>query len=123
MIDIDDIELPDDLRDTTKDRDGILYRAIGHLPEEFHKVNCWYQFSASMGIKQGKIRVHLWYWLDRKVSDDEMKGWLGGCPVDAHLFHPIQMHFTAKPIFLDGAVGAAVVPVCSCTWGGQAALV
>ena len=56
-----------------------------------------------MGIKVG-IRVHLWFWLDRLCSDDEMKAWLSGCPVDLRLFNPIQIHLTANPQFSDGAV-------------------
>ena len=56
-----------------------------------------------MGIKHG-IRVHLWFWLDRPCSDDEMKAWLSSCPVDLRLFNPIQVHLTANPCFLDGAI-------------------
>ncbi|MDB4209510.1 hypothetical protein N9793_00865 [bacterium] len=56
-----------------------------------------------MGIKAG-IRVHLWFWLDRPCSDDEMKASLSGCPVDLRLFNPIQIHLTANPQFSDGAV-------------------
>ena len=56
-----------------------------------------------MGIKSG-IRVHLWFWLERPCSDDEMKAWLSGCPIDLRLFNPIQIHLTANPRFVDGAV-------------------
>jgi hypothetical protein len=33
-----------------------------------------------------------------------MKAWLSGCPVDMRMFNPIQIHLTAKPRFVDGAV-------------------
>ena len=33
-----------------------------------------------------------------------MKAWLSGCPVDLRLFNPIQIHLTANPRFVDGAV-------------------
>ena len=56
-----------------------------------------------MGIKGG-IRVHLWYWLERPCSDNEMKAWLSGCPTDMRLFNPIQIHLTANPRFINGAV-------------------
>ena len=56
-----------------------------------------------MGIKAG-IRVHLWYWLNRPCSDAEMKAWLSGCPVDMRLFNPTQIHLTANPRFIGGAV-------------------
>jgi hypothetical protein len=81
----------------------MLSYAIERLPAEFQAVDCWYHFSSSMGIKAG-IRVHLWFWLDRPCSDDEMKAWLSGCPVDLRLFNPIQIHLTANPRFIEGAV-------------------
>ena len=56
-----------------------------------------------MGIKQGKIRLHLWFWLSHSSSDAEMKGWLQNAPVDLALFNPAQPHFTAKPIFIGDA--------------------
>ena len=81
----------------------MLSYAIQQLPAEFQSVDCWYHFSSSMAIKAG-IRVHLWFWLDRSCSDDEMKAWLSGCPVDLRLFNPIQIHLTANPQFSDVAV-------------------
>lgn len=57
-----------------------------------------------MGIKVGKIRVHLWYWLGKPVSNSNMRAWLSELPLDLSLFRTVQPHFTANPIFLDGAV-------------------
>jgi len=85
------------------DQQAMLARAIQQLPIEFQSVDCWYHFSSSMGIKPG-IRVHLWFWLDRPCSDDEMKAWLSGYPVDLRLFNPTQIQLTANPRFIDGAV-------------------
>ena len=48
--------------------------------------------------------MHLWFWLDRPCSDNELKVWLSGCPVDMRMFNPIQIHLTANPLFIDGAV-------------------
>ena len=99
MIDIDSLEWDGDIQD----HEAMLSYAIQQLPIEFQSVDCYYHFSSSMGIKSG-IRVHLWFWLDRACSDDEMKAWLSGYPVDPHLFNPIQIHLTANPRFIDGAV-------------------
>ena len=99
MIDIDSLAWDGDI----SDQKAMLSHAIQQLPLEFRSVDCWYHFSSSMGIKGG-IRVHLWYWLERPCSDDEMKAWLSGCPVDLRLFNPIQIHLTANPRFIDGAV-------------------
>ena len=99
MIDIDSLAWDGDIND----QQAMLSYAIQQLPAEFQSVDCWYHFSSSMGIKAG-IRVHLWFWLERPCSDDEMKAWLSGCPVDLRLFNPIQIHLTANPRFIDGAV-------------------
>ena len=103
LIDIDDLPLPEHLSDYQTNKIEIVDFAVSHLPKQFHNVQCWYQFSSSMGIKKDKIRLHLWYWLSRPCSDAEMKGWLQESPVDLALFNPVQMHFTANPVFLDGA--------------------
>jgi len=99
MIDIDSLEWEDDIHD----QEAMLSYAHQQLPIEFQSVDCHYHFSSSIGIKPG-IRVHLWFWLDRPCSDDEMKAWLSSCPVDLRLFNPIQVHLTANPCFIDGAV-------------------
>ena len=99
MIDIDSLSWDGNL----SDQHAMLSYTIQQLPAEFQAADCWYHFSSSMGIKAG-IRVHLWFWLDRPCSDDEMKAWLSGCPVDLRLFNPIQIHLTANPQFRDGAV-------------------
>ena len=99
MIDIDSLAWDGDIND----QQAMLAYAIEQLPAEFQSVDFWYHFSSSMGIKAG-IRVHLWFWLDCPCSDDEMKAWLSGCPVDMRLFNPIQIHLTANPRFIDGAI-------------------
>jgi hypothetical protein len=99
MIDIDSLEWEGD----AQDQKAMVSHAVSKLPSEFHGVDCWYHFSSSMGIKSG-IRVHLWYWLERTCSDDEMKAWLAGCPVDQRMYDPVQIHLTANPQFIAGAV-------------------
>ncbi|MDB2529824.1 hypothetical protein N9X46_03715 [Paracoccaceae bacterium] len=79
MIDIDSLAWDSDINDQRT----MLAHAIQQLPTEFQSVNYWYHFSSSMGTKAG-IRVHLWFWLDRPCSDDEMKAWLSGYPVDPY---------------------------------------
>ena len=99
MIDIDSL----DWDGVTQDHQGMVSHAVSQLPKDFQGIDCWYHFSSSMGIKSG-IRVHLWYWLERPCSDDEMKAWLAGCPVDMRMYDPVQIHLTANPRFLNGAV-------------------
>jgi hypothetical protein len=104
LIDIDDLHIPKGLEDFKGHLPELVKVSIRQLPPEFQNVECWYQFSSSMGIKQGKIRIHLWFWLSCKVSDGEMKTWLDGSLADLRLFHPVQMHYVAKPIFVGNAV-------------------
>jgi len=99
MIDIDSLAWDGDL----SDQQAMLSYAIQQLPAEFRSVDCWYHLSSSMGIKAG-INVHLWFWLERTCSDNELKMWLSGCSVDLRLFNPIQIYLTANPQFSDGAV-------------------
>lgn len=75
MLDIDDLELPEEVSNINECSEGILAHTVSLLPEEFRSAACHYQFSANMGVKTGMIKVHLWYWLDRAVSDLEMKAW------------------------------------------------
>ena len=82
MIDIDSLAWGGDL----SDQQAMLSYAIQQLPVEFQSADCWYQFSSSMGIKSG-INVHLWFWLDRPCSDNELKVWLSGYPVDMRMFN------------------------------------
>ena len=79
-VDIDDLPLPDDLTDVSTHADTIIAHAIDQLPAEFQNVACVYQWSSSMMIKPGKVRVHLWFWLDRPITDDEAKAWLKPAP-------------------------------------------
>ena len=99
MIDIDSLAWDGDL----SDQQEMVSYAIQQLPAEFQATDCWYHLSSSMGIKSG-INVNLWFWLERTCSDNELKTWLSGCPVDMRMFNPIQIHLTANPQFSDGAV-------------------
>jgi len=86
LIDIDDLPIPKGLEDFKSHLPELVENSIQQLPPEFQNVDCWYQFSSSMGIKHGKIRIHLWFWLSRKATDIEMQAWLDGAPVDLSLF-------------------------------------
>ena len=84
MIDIDSLAWNGDL----SDQQAMLSYAIQQLPVEFQSRDCWYHFSSSMGIKSG-INVHLWFWLDRPCSDNELKRgclavlWICGCSIQS----------------------------------------
>ena len=75
MIDIDSLSWDGDL----SDQRAMVSYAIQQLPAEFQTADCWYHLSSSMGIKSG-INVHLWFWLERRCSDNELRAWLSGYP-------------------------------------------
>ncbi len=76
------------------------------LPEEFHDVSFWAQWSSSAGINGwDTLSAHLWFWLDRPVTDDELQAWAAdhpNAPIDRHLFNAVQPHFTASPVIGPG---------------------
>jgi predicted P-loop ATPase len=75
------------------------------LPSPWNTAACYWQASASAGIKPG-VRVHLWYWLDRPISDAEAKRIAVSLKVaynvDAQLYQAVQPHYCADPIFVGG---------------------
>jgi hypothetical protein len=98
-LDLDGLEPSHGLVADTEVAFRIVQRA---LPAEFQGVTCVWQHTASAGIKPG-VHARLWYWFDRPVADHELKCWLSGVPVDRSLFNPVQVHYTATPLFSDPA--------------------
>ena len=103
MLDIDDCALPEWSNDPQSEAQALAEYVTQFLPKAFQGVKASYQYSASMGLKDG-IRIHLWYWLDRPVEHWELKQWLqgGDVTVDTALFNPVQPHFVASPLLADG---------------------
>jgi len=105
MVDIDELEAPSSVNPVSLD--AVEY-AISKLPEEFRHVSTFFQFSANAGLKGQQIKLHLWYWLDRPVTDSDLRHWakdfnqrIGTKLVDPALYHGVQSHFIAAPI-LEG---------------------
>ncbi len=103
MIDADGIEAPASV-DPTDNPEGAIEYLIGQLPPEFWDASCWWQWSSSQGFKGDKLSAHLWYWIDRSVTDAELRRWaeslnrtLGRRLIDPALFSPVQVHYTAAP--------------------------
>jgi hypothetical protein len=84
--------------DPVRDWTLVIRAAVSLLPTQFHGTSAWWQMTSSAGIKPG-VRLRLWYWLGREISDDEAKRWLRESPTDLALFNPVQVHYTAAPIF------------------------
>ena len=111
MLDVDKHEVSEEewgnVNPATNPEAAIKY-IISKLPYYFKDVSCYWQFSASQGVFAGyrTISVHLFYLLDRTVSDHTMRRWAesqkhipGHLPIDQSLFDCIQPHYLAPPRF------------------------
>ena len=69
------------------------------LPTAFQGARCVVQLSSGAGVKPG-ARAHLWFLLDRPVTNADLDQLLGEVDgVDAATFRAVQIHYTASPIF------------------------
>lgn len=107
MLDIDKQECPAYF-DAVNNPEEIVEWIIAGLPSPFKKASCYWRFSSSQNVPskigekpQSTISAHLWFWLDRHISDKELKCFFKANPakVDTALFSAVQPHFTARPIF------------------------
>jgi hypothetical protein len=102
MIDFDKVENPENFPAASIEAMTYLQTL---LPPEFHDVECIYSLSSSAGLSDSdRISGHLWFVFDRPVSNQELKSWLSGYPVDMALFRTVQPHYIASPVFRDGLI-------------------
>lgn len=115
LIDVDGYR--PDFGDPVLDAELVIAEYIERcLPPEFFGASCYWQLSSSAGTSKagGKFKAHLWFWLADPRTTAEMAAWaktLVGQPFDRALFRLVQIHYTAAPIFEDGATDP--VPVRS----------
>lgn len=99
LVDFDSVPCPDGINFASEP-----HRAAEHLrgtlPPAFRAAACVWRASANAGLKPG-IRLHLWFLLSAPVNTAQLNLWLGGLPVDTHVFAANHPHFTAHPQF-DG---------------------
>jgi hypothetical protein len=98
LLDVDGIVCPEGLDPVTEPE-----RAAAHviclLPEEFHGAAHWWQLTGSAGFKPG-IRMRLAFWMDRKLTGQDVKVWLSGVKgLDLSIYTANQPIYVAKPIF------------------------
>ena len=104
-LDIDEEDFPPDLDpQKIEDQHTAIHQVIDKLPPQFREVSFHYQWSSSFGVDQkwGKIKLHLWFWLSTPLSNPQIKSWLSDwdpLKIDCALFNPVQVHYTAAPIF------------------------
>lgn len=74
-------------------------------PPEFHNASYCWQLSASAGRTPGLLKVHIWWWLEPKYTGPQLEAWVRsiGLQTDIVTTRKVQVHYTANPIFLNGA--------------------
>jgi hypothetical protein len=103
--------------DPVRDPELAIRAVLVTLPPELGRTSCWWQMTASAGIKPG-VRMRLWFWLGRPLSNAEAKRWLVDAPVDRSLYSAVQPHYVACPIFEPPDLDP--VPVRSGIWWSAA---
>lgn len=102
MIDVDKMEA--DPSWTPAQR---IARLIATLPPPFRGADFHLQWSSSAGLDGWRtLSAHLWFWLSDPISCVDLKArakgerWKEDHGVDISLFQPVQIHYTAAPVFV-----------------------
>ena len=73
VIDVDGLQMPaQDLTDVRT----LAEKFVLHMPEEFQNVSYIAQASASLGLKEDKVSLHLFFFLKHAVHPKTLKEWL-----------------------------------------------
>lgn len=120
-IDFDiDKYVPGEGYDPVLDPVPAIDKYIGEkLPAVFHGVSYHWMLTSSAGMAAGVLKCRLTFWLDTAYSSEHLKAWAETEKIetDKALFHPIQVHYTAAPLFTEGRTDP--VPV---RWGFEEGL-
>lgn len=88
-------------------------RAVGEyistcLPPEFQGVSHHWQLSNSAGSTKhaGKLKVHIWFWLDTAYTSEQLRQWVKakGIELDTSVLQQVQIHYTSAPVFEPGVI-------------------
>jgi hypothetical protein len=81
---------------------AIEWAIYEYLPKCFYDVTCFWQLSASAGIKPD-LSCHIWFWIDRPLNGGDLSDYFKAhAPkVDRHPFGDVQPVYSVPPIFLD----------------------
>jgi hypothetical protein len=99
-LDVDGVPLPAEVNPL--DLAACARAVLPMLPEPVRDAELIVQATGSHAMKPG-ARLRLWGWCDRALTGSELKRWFSSAPVDASLFRPAQINYTAAPVFAEGA--------------------
>ena len=81
-----------------------------NLPEAFHSISYFWSLSCSAGhpSKAGKLKAHVWFWLETPYTTAQMSSWIKRTALDQALdssvFRIVQAHYTSAPVFEGGVI-------------------
>jgi hypothetical protein len=109
LLDIDKIPIPQSV-DPAADPEGAINWIVENVLKdtELQDTTFCFQWSASSGMTSPDLlSVHLWFWLDRPMTDVQLKAWFYSTELpdrhgDPALFRCVQPHFVGNPLFKDG---------------------
>lgn len=91
---------------------------IREVLPEFKGASFVCQQSSRAGVVPGVLKCHLWFWLDTPATSAELRRWAKATnaqhpgAIDEALYSPVQIHYTANPIFTRGTVD----PIAQRVW-------
>ncbi len=100
LFDMDHLEC-DDYPDPVNDTQNCIDAAYNSLPSDLHGVACFWSFSASTGMKPGKLGIHFWFLLESPLGWREAESFMKACGADVAMSRAVQPHFTASPVFIQ----------------------
>lgn len=108
MVDIDRFE-PLEADPITEPEQAIEQFILTCLPSGFADVSYCWQLSSSAGApdKRDILKAHVWFWLEAAATSTALRTFFKDsryATVDVALFDPIQIHYTADPVFEQGVV-------------------
>lgn len=101
-LDFDQVRLSEDVDLVADPEHAIRVLVREHLPPAFHGVTChWTLSSSAVPGKSRVINARPYFWLDRAVSDSELKAWADANNVPGSvkaLFQAVQVHYVSGPV-------------------------
>lgn len=105
LIDIDGYE-PLCFDPVTEPQEAIDEFITCNLPGAFIDASYYWQLSSSAGHSKnaGVLKAHVWFWLTKPATSAALRAYFSGSRyvVDKSLFQPVQIHYTADPVFEPG---------------------
>jgi hypothetical protein len=109
MFDIDNFALS--TADPVLEPEKAIIEWIGNtLPPEFQNVSFVWQLSSRAGYVPGVLKAHVWFWLLQPTTSASLKRSVRdinkakGNVIDESLYSPVQIHYTANPLFENGMI-------------------